>query len=739
MKKNPAPVLLDRLSHALARHGVRMRRQQLLETAAYAFACRSSDEFSAALKAGELETPPVTAVGRVSLPDGTTVIIVTDPQASSHYGIDESFVETVVDGERRERIGVTPYGHLVDLLPLLDATIPTIEIGRTADVAHDDESMKDCIAIIEDAIREIDGYTAEDHESDDVGQAENALTRAIESARAGSINDVHGNLSSALESLALVRNDDVEQRVHWTRDAVRKAQRTVPTSTTRTATPSGTQDSRLHPYLMMALQQIDQEIESRRQGMDAAAWSELSRIADIGHAAARGVAPEPFGDDDDTAIRISRKDLNLLLDAARTQADDVSSGIEEGLYDEDDNEDAGDLEQAISDVEARLAMPVTRRTVDETQAPGDRTRIFVARMVHKHGSDIRVAASQKDLDAQIADFCRENWDEIVGQEDVPSSVEGMSDLDIGTMYYDRVAMISDDFVEETIFHVPTAQLLPGEANDRRRPDAGRTASRGDAPDPHRMIPITGTDGEETCNVDVETMAALCLPFHREGEQTHPLTEKEQLFASPHVRLNGHLDLPVDLGTTVLFGGRKWLAPSIEFAWDPMQEGFVDDADAARERMLKHVEHLEPMITALGGSIRTELGTTDLSHEMTVLLPFGVAYESESVEDWNAALAYLLSTDEEKKTRPGVTCEFTAEKDYGRSVFSVEPLGDTIWDGTFDALRWGTREAIAILTDEKDADDYARSPMAPAWVQEWTTMHPFEVDPIGLQEALRIAL
>lgn len=739
MKKNPAPVLLDRLTHALERQGVKLRRQQLLETAAYAFACRSSDEFSAALKAGQLVAPDVEPIGRITLPNGTSILIVNDPLASSPYGIDESFVEHVVQGQRRERIGVTPYGNLVDLLSLVGADIETL---KTKDAGTESVKMDRCIASIKEAIRAIDGYTAEDDECDDVGECELALARALDAAREGRIGSVYIEISDALESLALVRNDDAERHVEWTRTTMRRAMTEVPASTDQHARQDrDPTDSGLRPFLMMALEQIDQEIENRSHGMDDSHSSELSRISDMCHAAARGMAPEPFGDDDAEAIRISRKDLGILLDAARTQAEDVASGVDEGLYDAEDNEGADELERAISDVETRLLMPVVRPVTSQRSDRNEGTPIYVARMVHKHGSDIRVAASQRSLDAQIAEFCRENWDEISEMEGVPSHPEGMTDLEIGTMYYDRISEITDDFVEETTFTIPTSDLIASTTirRDRAGTETNQAASDAHLPDPDRLVTITGTDGDVSFGIDAATMAGLKLPFHREGSSEHPLSEKEQEFSSPWVKLNTHLDHPVTLGATVLHRGRKWLAPSVHFGWDPLQEDFVDDARAASQRMDTYISHVGPFVEALGGSIHREMDVTDMSHELTILLPFEIAYESESVEDWKTALAYLLSTEREKSARDSVTCEFTAQKDFGRSVHSVEPAGDTVWDGTFDALRWGAQDAIAILTDEKDADEYARSPMAPQWVRDWTEKHPFEVDPIGLREALRIVL
>ena len=61
-------ILVDRLAHALESHGVEMKRRALLETAAYAFAYSSSNAFTAASAAGDINPPPVTVIGRLELP-----------------------------------------------------------------------------------------------------------------------------------------------------------------------------------------------------------------------------------------------------------------------------------------------------------------------------------------------------------------------------------------------------------------------------------------------------------------------------------------------------------------------------------------------------------------------------------------------------------------------------------------------------------------------------------------------
>lgn len=113
-----APIILDRLGASLESHGVRLKRAQLLETAAMAFGYHNQNEFTAAARSGELDAPRPVVIGRVALEE-TTLIALRDISGGV-YAIEESFIEKVVEDERREHFGPSPYGGLVDLRDVAD-------------------------------------------------------------------------------------------------------------------------------------------------------------------------------------------------------------------------------------------------------------------------------------------------------------------------------------------------------------------------------------------------------------------------------------------------------------------------------------------------------------------------------------------------------------------------------------------------------------------------------------------
>ena len=125
------PIHLNRLDRALRAQGVVFKRHQLLETCAAAFGFHNSNEATAAAKSGALNPPQAAPIGRMSLDDGQSLIVVRDPLANAPYAIDETFVEQA-DGS--DPFGVSPYGHVLDLSrlsaePLADIAEKLSQIG----------------------------------------------------------------------------------------------------------------------------------------------------------------------------------------------------------------------------------------------------------------------------------------------------------------------------------------------------------------------------------------------------------------------------------------------------------------------------------------------------------------------------------------------------------------------------------------------------------------------------------
>ena len=116
MKINkPVAVHVDRLVSALAEQGIDVRRTKALELVAAAFGFHNTHECTAASQRGDLTPPAAQPICRVTIPGGEALIVLRDPVTDAPYAIDETFIEQVVEDERREAYGPSPYGRLLDL------------------------------------------------------------------------------------------------------------------------------------------------------------------------------------------------------------------------------------------------------------------------------------------------------------------------------------------------------------------------------------------------------------------------------------------------------------------------------------------------------------------------------------------------------------------------------------------------------------------------------------------------
>jgi hypothetical protein len=104
------PIILDRLAEALARHGLKLKRQQLVQVAAAAFGYRNDKTFSAAAAEGDLDAPVAKSYGS----DDQGLALIMDPVAGSVFAMDVQ--------DRTSRAGrwtVSPYGNVIDIGDIL--------------------------------------------------------------------------------------------------------------------------------------------------------------------------------------------------------------------------------------------------------------------------------------------------------------------------------------------------------------------------------------------------------------------------------------------------------------------------------------------------------------------------------------------------------------------------------------------------------------------------------------------
>lgn len=133
-------------------------------------------------------------------------------------------------------------------------------------------------------------------------------------------------------------------------------------------------------------------------------------------------------------VVIDRDDLATLIDGANSYAEDLSSGLDDGTY--DDRANLGDVEEAITT--ARRLLDAPTQPLNQASNPGkpQKVEVFFAIVDHKHGTNTYCAASEDECLAEIAEYCREYWSEIAERGHSPATTEGMTDSDIVQTYFD---------------------------------------------------------------------------------------------------------------------------------------------------------------------------------------------------------------------------------------------------------------------------------------------------------------
>lgn len=636
--KNITPAILDRLEAALSKQRVKLKRNRLLEVAAAAFGFRNSNEFTAAAADRDLPTLAVAApIGRISLPGGESVVLVRDELADAPYAIDETFLEQVVAEERRERIGISPYGHLIDLSPALDAQIPTITSGAGAPTGEA------CVTL-------------------------ETLTRLV--AAAQSYCD---HVNTGVENPVDEDNSDISD----IKDAIAAARARI-----RTGSPVPPPQSEPAPGFL----RIYRATISHNHGSDDFVATSQDRLyADLAE-----YCRQEWHEVCDWPDVPSSPDCLTDHEAVDCYFEAMSN-----------HEGEESLDTDVTEVELPRGMAL---------APSSEARAMTAMTLQGKPADWAI---------QIADALESGASSDIWYDAHEFGGDAEGDPD-------RKA--EEDIDDTQSAMIEAARILRGLAPPA--PEARNVASVPAA----APIYITDADGDLTGQVSTRLLRSMGLPFHEDRGTELPLTENEYERLGAGTTLNGE-DLPVTLGFSVLWKGRKWIAPEIEFGWDESQPdpegtGF-HTRDAALARAHAYVEHLRTDVERLGGTLVLTEDATEFAHELAVLLPFEMAHAAASPDDWFKALAHLLASPEKRARTRTVTAEFTAQvwiRDY---AISVDPQGDTVWDATFDALMNGRERARRIAKDGIDADDYRDSPFAPDWVRDWSG--PFEVDLIGLDE------
>jgi hypothetical protein len=381
--------------------------------------------------------------------------------------------------------------------------------------------------------------------------------------------------------------------------------------------------------------------------------------------------------------------------------------------------------------------------------------LHFASITHEYGSNLYCDTTEEGLRRQIADWCREYWD----QEGVDGSYEGLSDEEVcdayfehseddGVTYFDgdvkipasgSVVSRSTPFVPED-FDMRTPYIVARTTGDMDEPvlywsnDDGWVDAQ--TATVFREPPLTWP----TAGIDAGSLFVVPLPA----------TERAATKDRPYLNRNGKgLDIvfltnrecdvqgPADraaeaapwieadeievglgpirtaeIGYAALVDGQVYLAPTIKafhFDADEPIRAMRENSDELRE----YAAAIEPAIRTVGGMVMLEEDTEAVM--LTILVPLHEARRAADLDSWKDALEDLITPG---GSGPRIMARFRPQTSVGESCYDADPLGDDRIDVTYELKLMGA-EAVQTMEDSDDEAEALKDAVrAPEWVREW---------------------
>lgn len=187
----------------------------------------------------------------------------------------------------------------------------------------------------------------------------------------------------------------------------------------------------------------------------------------------------------------------------------------------------------------------------------------------------------------------------------------------------------------------------------------------------RKTPVFLTSGAcENAWGSPELFALLGLPEGEFDGEFYPLTQEESVYIGEDL-VEGTTAWAYT-GYSVLYQGKKWLAPSMEFNWlnaasTEGEEGIYPDEEAAQKAAVSIQETLDPLFAQIGGMILRDDESRDRI-SLLFLVPFDYAMRFADFEAWKAGLIVLLSgPPSEDEEKPQLAFHWTAKARYAQTV------------------------------------------------------------------------
>lgn len=382
--------------------------------------------------------------------------------------------------------------------------------------------------------------------------------------------------------------------------------------------------------------------------------------------------------------------------------------------------------------------------------------LHFASITHEYGSNLYCDATEEGLRRQIADWCREYWD----QEGIDGSYEGLSDEEVCDAYFEQADNDGVTYFDTDAVKIPQPGGMPSRSTpfvpedfDMRAPYiVARTTDDVNEPvlywsnddgwvdaqtatvfrEPPHTWPVVGIDAGSVFVVPLPKQARSMtttppyLNRNGRGLDIVILTNRECDVQGPADRAAeampwidaDEIDVGLgplrtaEIGYAALVDGEVYLAPTIK--------AFHFDADDSVRAMMENSQELQNYASSIEPAIRAVGGMAMLEEDpeavmLTILIPLHEAKRASSLESWKEALEDLLTPG---GSGPRVIAQFRPQTVISDSCYDADPLGSDQIDVTYELKLMG-EEAVHMLHDiDDEAEGLKEAVRAPEWVKEW---------------------
>lgn len=405
--------------------------------------------------------------------------------------------------------------------------------------------------------------------------------------------------------------------------------------------------------------------------------------------------------------------------------------------------------------------------------------LYIAIITHKNGTNSYTDLSSELLEEQIANYCIEFWDEIVGPENFPASPEGMNPTEIIETYFENhhceslyrersyMQLPEDLIVQFCQSRLPNA--VPEIITPAKRPAQIPTDAEINlisATLASSAIADIWYDAEEfeddKAGDEIEAAKDAMKAAAQILDQLTSKSTFTNVDTNSVIKIANSDGSPLinDLVNPENFDALSLSYRQSDIGFHPLTEGeetAITNAQttsvfypnipkichfAALHKTQKYhgieliideknhheyadkLEQLKSSVAALGGhSFETYEYLSSMKLKFTILLPFDLYLSAGSMADYNLATDWLLF-GAQMAGEKAVIAEFIPQNLTNDAFYNVSFPQQIAFDITFELLLMGSKRALNLEADHQERDELRFAHLSPPIANEWPG--PFEV-------------